>query len=128
MGDGVPPKIVPAMFRMSAFLPMNTPIVVGMLLSPPTMKHTIFWQWYNQSYMAGLNYSNKNPQSVFSNEDLMKGYMASVSASLFVALSMRKMFSSMSGSLQGSRLLIANTLVAALSCSCASYVNTTLMR
>ena len=78
--------------------------------------------------MAGLNYSNKNPQSVFSNDDLMKGYGASVSASLIVALSMRKMLSSFTGSCRGSKLLIANTMVATLSCSCASYVNTTLMR
>ena len=67
MGEDQPPKIVPAIFRMSAFLPMNTPIVVGMLLSAPTMRNTIFWQLYNQSFMAGLNYSNKNPKSVFTN-------------------------------------------------------------
>ena len=128
MGEDQPPKIVPAIFRMSAFLPMNTPIVVGMLLSAPTMRNTIFWQLYNQSFMAGLNYSNKNPKSVFTNQDMMKGYAASVSASLTVALSLRMLFSSISTSLTGNKLLLVNTLVAALSCSAASYVNTTLMR
>ena len=78
--------------------------------------------------MAGLNYANKNPESVFTNEDLARGYGASVSASLVVALSLRKLFSKVSGSLTGSRLLIVNTLVATMSCSAAGYVNTTLMR
>ena len=82
--------------------------------------------------MAGFNYSNKNPSSVFTNQDLLKGYSASVSSSILVAVALRKFFnrammgrSARSGS---SAMLMANTIVAAVSCSAASYVNTTMMR
>jgi len=34
-------------FRMCGFVPMNVPLLVGILFSPPTMKHTFFWQWLN---------------------------------------------------------------------------------
>jgi hypothetical protein len=34
-------NIVP--MRMCSFLPANMPIVVGMLLTSPTMKNTVFW-------------------------------------------------------------------------------------
>ncbi|RQM13230.1 hypothetical protein KXD40_003733 [Peronospora effusa] len=54
---------VPALFRLSAFVPVNIPICVGMLLAPPTLKNTIFWQWVNQSYSAGFNYANRNASS-----------------------------------------------------------------
>lgn len=43
--------------------------------------------------MAGLNYSNKNPQSTFSNTDLLRGYSGAVATSLIVAISLRKMTS-----------------------------------
>jgi len=60
-------ELVPRMFRMSAFMATNTPISFGMLMSPPTMFYTILWQSVNQSYMATLNYQNKNASSVFTN-------------------------------------------------------------
>lgn len=122
------PRIVPRPFRMSAFLPMNTPILAGMILSPPTMFHTVLWQWVNQSYMAGLNYANKNPSSTFTNEELLRGYSASVSASIAVALALRKLTQGMTRNVKGTRLMILNTMVAALASSSAGYVNTTLMR
>jgi hypothetical protein len=34
---------IPRMMRMCAFLPVNIPILFGMLLSPPTIGNTIFW-------------------------------------------------------------------------------------
>lgn len=122
------PRVVMLPFRMSAFLPMNAPILAGMILSPPTMFNTVLWQWVNQSYMAGLNYANRNPQSTFSNEELLFGYSASVSASIAVALTLRKLTKNLTRNATGSRLLILNTMVAALASSSAGYVNTTLMR
>lgn len=107
---------------------MNTPILAGMILSPPTMATTVFWQWVNQSYMAGFNYQNKNPESVFTNGDLAKGYCASVTASILVAIALRKLSNSFIPKVSGSRLLLVNTTVAAVSCSAAAYVNTKLMR
>jgi len=78
-------------FRMCGFVPMNVPILCGMLLSPPTMKFTAFFQWLNQSYNAGLNYGNKNSTCEYTNQDLFKGYCAAIGSSLTVALTLRKL-------------------------------------
>jgi hypothetical protein len=40
---------IPWPCRMSAFTPVNVPIVAGMLYSAPTVFNTILWQWVNQS-------------------------------------------------------------------------------
>ena len=40
-------EIIPWHMRSSAFIPTNLPIFVGMVLSPPTMAQTFFWQWIN---------------------------------------------------------------------------------
>jgi len=34
-------------FRMCGFVPVNIPILCGILLSAPTMRNTIFFQWLN---------------------------------------------------------------------------------
>lgn len=58
-------EMIPKMGRMSGFLAANLPITFGLLMAPPTMFNTIFIQWVNQSYMAGLNYANKNASCKF---------------------------------------------------------------
>ena len=52
-------EVVPLPFRMSMFMPSNLPISAGMLLSGPG-RAQMFWQWLNQSYNAGFNFSNRN--------------------------------------------------------------------
>lgn len=78
--------------------------------------------------MAGLNYANKNPSSTFTNKDLFQGYCASVSASILTAISLRKLTGGLTQKATGPRLMILNTMVAAVASSSAGYVNTTLMR
>ena len=39
--------IVPKVFRMCGFVPVNIPILCVMLIAPPTMFNTIFAQWAN---------------------------------------------------------------------------------
>jgi hypothetical protein len=56
-------KPVPWVMRMCAFVPTNLPIIFGMLMTPPTPANTIFWQWINQTYNAGMNYGNRNASS-----------------------------------------------------------------
>ena len=122
------PTFITSAFRMSAFMPMNIPLLAGMILSPPTMGYTILWQWLNQSYMAGLNYANKNPSSTYTNRDLLQGYSASVSASILTAMTLRKMTAGIVARSSGPRLMMLNTMIAAVASSSAGYVNTTLMR
>ena len=50
---------IPAAFRVCAFVPANIPICAGMLMTAPTTFNVLFWQWVNQSYNAGFNYSNR---------------------------------------------------------------------
>jgi hypothetical protein len=45
----------------------------------------LFWSWVNQSQNALINYYNKSPGSIMTNETLMKSYAAAVTAALTVA-------------------------------------------
>eukprot|EP00457_Paulinella_chromatophora_P009022 gb/GEZN01009073.1/.p1 GENE.gb/GEZN01009073.1/~~gb/GEZN01009073.1/.p1 ORF type:complete len:335 (+),score=18.10 gb/GEZN01009073.1/:53-1057(+) len=73
------------LFRMSCFVPMNFPIVAGML-SSTTMPSTIFWQWYNQSYNVAMNHANRNASNEMSNESIMKAYTGAVTSSVAIVL------------------------------------------
>lgn len=46
--------------RVSSFIPTNYMIIAPMLLSAPTIFNTVFWQWVNFTYIASLNYGNRN--------------------------------------------------------------------
>ena len=56
-------EVIPWAMRTCSFVPTNVPIILGMLTSPPTQFFTMFWQWANQTYNAGLNYGNRNASS-----------------------------------------------------------------
>lgn len=56
--------------RVSAFVPMNIPIICAMMLAPPSVKSTIFWQFVNQTYNAGFNYGNRNATCETNNAEL----------------------------------------------------------
>uniref|UniRef100_A0AAV1V642 Sidoreflexin n=2 Tax=Peronospora matthiolae TaxID=2874970 RepID=A0AAV1V642_9STRA len=84
-------ETVPAVFRLSAFVPVNIPICVGMLLAPPTLANTIFWQWINQSYGAGFNYANRNASSEQDNSTIFKSYAIATLVSCTTAVGLGKM-------------------------------------
>ncbi|CAH0518467.1 unnamed protein product [Peronospora belbahrii] len=84
-------ETIPALFRLSAFVPVNIPICVGMLLAPPTLKNTIFWQWINQSYGAGFNYANRNASSEQDNLTILKSYATATVVSCTTAVGLGKM-------------------------------------
>ena len=113
---------------MCAFLPSNIPLLCGVMFAPPTMFNTLLIQVLNQSYMAGLNYANRNPMSTFTNGDLAQGYGAAVTASVVVAFILRKATANITKSATGVKLMALNSMVGALSAASAAYCNTTLMR
>lgn len=119
---------IPRMMRMCAFLPVNIPILFGMLLSPPTMANTIFWQWFNQSFNAGLNYGNRNASSPYTTKDLAFGYSAAVGSSVSMALILRKLFANVSKSVTGTKLILVNSVIVALASGTAGFLNTFCMR
>eukprot|EP00960_Hanusia_phi_P023987 707366-Hanusia_phi.AAC.1 len=77
---------IPAPFRVAAFGPANIPICAGMLMMPQTQFNVVFWQWVNQSYNAGFNYSNRNANSDLSNEKLAAIYAGATTISCGIAL------------------------------------------
>lgn len=78
--------------RMSSFIPVNLPISYGMIIVAPTPMNTIFWQFVNQTYNAMVNYGNRNASSSYSSSDIAKSYLCACTASITVALSIRRMF------------------------------------
>lgn len=115
-------------FRLCGFVPMNVPILFGMLLSPPTMKFTAFFQWMNQSYNAGLNLGNKNSSCEYTDMDLFKGYCAAIGSSVSVALGLRRLTAGITKTATGKKLLLINTFVGATASGTASFCNTLFMR
>lgn len=113
---------------MCGFVPVNIPIVFGILCAPPTMKFTAFFQWLNQSYNAGLNFGNKNSTCEYSNMDLFKGYCAAIGSSVGVALTLRFLTQGITKRATGTKLLLLNTIVGGSAGACASFCNTMCMR
>ena len=92
------------------------------------MINTIFFQWLNQSYNAGLTYYNKNSSCKYTNADIANGYAAAVSSAVMVGLGMRKITEPYIKTASGRKLLVLNTFVAATANSAASFCNTSFMR
>jgi len=74
-------------FRMSAFVPVNIPLVIGML-NARSVAGTLFWQWANQSFNSATNYANR-PGATVSTSDLLQSYGIAVGTSCGLAYSFR---------------------------------------
>ena len=75
--------------RMSAFVPINTPVTVGMLLAK-TPAQTIFWQWVNQSCNVMCNYVNRSGAAV-DTAQVAQAYGLAVGVSCSIALGARRL-------------------------------------
>jgi tricarboxylate carrier len=76
-------EVISPLFRMSAYVPVNIPIVTSMTMpavigSPAA---TMFVHWFNQSYNCAVNYANRSGDSQ-SVDGLFKAYVAAVTVSL----------------------------------------------
>ena len=120
---------VPYPFRMCSFVPVNLPIVFGLVCTRQTIVNVIFWQWVNQTYNACWNYSNRNATSTFTAKELGIAYAGAVSSSISVALFgrwMSKKFGITSGSI--SKIRFVNGLVSLFALSTAGFLNLYLIR
>ena len=75
--------------RMSAFVPLNTPVTVGMLMAK-TPAQTIFWQTVNQSCNVLVNYVNRSGATVDWSQ-ICQAYGLAVGVSCSIALGARKL-------------------------------------
>ncbi len=120
---------VPIPFRMCTFVPMNMPIVFGMVCTSQTLLNVTFWQWLNQTYNACWNYSNRNATSSFTAAELGKAYAGAVTSSVGIALLGRQIsrkFGITSGSI--SKMRFVNGLVSLFALSTAGFLNLYLIR
>lgn len=60
--------------------------VKGLLLPNPSMPKLVFWQWINQSYNLGVNYSNRNASNELGLSQMIKAYLAAVGTSCGIAV------------------------------------------
>ena len=116
-------------FRMSSFVPMSVPILVGMICTPQTPLNLIFWQWTNQTYNGGLNYSNRNATCPLTNKDLLRSYLISCSSAIAVSLLVRTIANRFVPLNMSKGMGIAlNGIVASAASSAAGFLNLLSMR
>lgn len=75
-----------------------------------------------------MNYGNRNATSLYTTEDILKSYAVAVGSSIIVALAIRKALSGYTKNLQGSKLIIANSVSSFFACATAGYLNAHFMR
>ncbi|XP_067657068.1 sideroflexin-5-like [Haliotis asinina] len=73
-------------FRMSGNVPFGAPIVTGLLLPNPSLFHTIFWQWLNQSHNACINFCNRNATKETPTSRFLIGYCGAVTSAVSIAV------------------------------------------
>lgn len=121
-------KPVPWVMRMCAFVPTNLPIIFGMLISPPTPVNTMFWQWLNQTYNAGMNYGNRNASSPQTTGDILFGYSMAVASSITISLSLRKLCAGITKNMKGGTMVLANSIINYIAVASAGFLNSYCMR
>ena len=120
--------MIPWALRFSSFLPTNIPICFGFIIAAPTPFNTVFWQWVNQTYNAFLNYGNRNASSKYTNEDIIKSYLAACGSSLTISLAIRKALSSRTKGVTGAKAYIFNATSSFFACASAGFINAWFMR
>ena len=90
--------------------------------------NTIFFQWLNQTYNAGLNYGNRNASSPNTVQDLLLGYSLAVSSSIAVILTLKKLSQNFTRNLKGGKSILAHSLITCCGVSTAGFLNSYLMR
>jgi len=131
VGSAVHPdtnEALPWLMRISSFMPMNIPLNIGFIMAPPTIFITVAVHVANQSYNAIMNYGNANAASPYTKEDIGKGYVMAVGASVGIALMIRQVNSGASARATGARLVGLNALTSTVACMTGGFANNWFMR
>lgn len=114
--------------RLCALLPLNLPIFLGITFSAPTTFNTIFWQFVNQTYNAGLNYGQRNATSTYTTTDCLIGYGAALASAITASMSLRLLTNPLIKTASGGKKAIINAIVGYVGCGCAGFANLYFMR
>ena len=114
--------------RISSFIPTNYMIIAPMLLSPPTIFNTVFWQWVNQTYIASLNYGNRNASAPQTNFDIGKAYVLATAAAMALALGMRVGSDKLLAGRTGFLATISTNVIACVAVAVAGGANVYIVR
>ncbi|XP_048508851.1 sideroflexin-1-like [Athalia rosae] len=106
--------------RMSAQVPVNMFITGMMMTYYKRRSRIIFWQWFNQSFNALVNYTNRSGSSTVPLSTLAMSYVVATTAALLTALKLNSMVKSLSP--------LAGRLVPFASVVAANCINVPLMR
>ncbi|KEG10223.1 putative tricarboxylate carrier [Trypanosoma grayi] len=120
-------EVIFPLFRMCAFLPMNS-FIVPFMMTPGTISsvpRTIFIQWFNQSYNSAVNYANRSSdkQPIY---ELSKAYAAAVGISVSGALGATAALKRVQGGTLQATVIRAS--LPAVAVSAAAIANLSLMR
>ncbi|KAI6649789.1 Sideroflexin-3-like [Oopsacas minuta] len=107
-------------FRMCAQIPSAILIVSGILTYHHTLSGVLFWQWFNQSYCATLNFTNRNATSKVTNKHILMAYTSATTGAVAVSVLLNRMVTT-THSLSG-------RLVPFLAITMANAINIPLMR
>jgi tricarboxylate carrier len=119
-------EIIPRPFRMSGFLPFNSPICLGALMA--TTPATILCsQWLNQTHNALINYYNGNKTQPTDYVTLGQGYVGAVTGACGVSLGLKTIIDR-SSSIPDIKKIKLQRFVALPAIITAAAINVILMR
>ena len=78
-------------FRMCAQVPSSVVIVAGLLTYHHTLAGVLLWQWFNQSFCAILNYTNRNATSKVTNKHILAAYTSATTGAVAVSVLLNRM-------------------------------------
>jgi len=112
---------------MSAFILTNLVVTAGMLTPNMGNTGTLLWQITNQSLNVAINSANANKSTALSTQQLVTSYLAAVTASCSVALSLNTIVPRLKRVSPNTKLILGR-LVPFAAVASATFLNVFLMR